>query len=211
MEIKVGIGQVFGSWTVISGPKSSKDKHVLYECKCDCGTTQMVRRGNLVRGKSVCCRNCSVKKNPRYHGKSRIGNKLYGLWNTIKTRCNNPRREKYRRYGGRGIKICPEWENDFVAFEKWALGQKGSEKPFCQIDRIDNDGPYSPENCRFVSNSVNSHNRSTTRLVTAFGETKCLVEWERDDRCVVARKTIYNRLQAGWTPERAISGHRLKG
>lgn len=87
---------------------------------------------------------------------------LYGIWRHIKGRCNNPNDKVYRYYGGRGIKICEEWQNNFIYFYNWAI--KNGFKKGLTIDRKGNDGHYSPENCRFVTQEINNHNRSYVKL-----------------------------------------------
>lgn len=92
-------------------------------------------------------------------------------------RCCNPMSTFYNRYGGRGITLCKEWRNDRNAFKKWALENGYADD--LTIDRIDNNKGYFPENCRWVTQKVNSNNRSSRHFVTAFGETHSLAEWSR--------------------------------
>ena len=106
----------------------------------------------------------SWQRNPR----------LYSLWNTMRHRCEDPKRESYQRYGGRGIKVCQEW-HDANTFMDWA--ESHGYKPGLQLDRIDNDGDYSPENCRWVTAKENSRNKRTNRLLTINGKTKTVSEW----------------------------------
>ena len=91
-------------------------------------------------------------------------NSLYKLWFSIKTRCYNSNHNYYHRYGGRGIYICEDWKNNFVSFYLWAISH-GYEKGL-QIDRINNDGNYHPNNCRFVTHQQNCRNRSTKLFST---------------------------------------------
>lgn len=100
--------------------------------------------------------------------------RLYSLWNTMRHRCEDPKRESYQRYGGRGIKVCQEW-HDANTFMDWA--ESHGYKPGLQLDRIDNDGDYSPENCRWVTAKDNSRNKRTNRLLTINGKTKTVSEW----------------------------------
>lgn len=111
--------------------------------------------------------------NPK-HGLYRNNAALFNVWNTMKSRCENPNRQNYINYGGRGIKVCKEWcdAKDFVI---WALNN-GYEKGL-QLDRIDNDGNYEPSNCRWVTPKENSRNRRNTKHLTINGETKCVSEW----------------------------------
>lgn len=99
---------------------------------------------------------------------------LFNVWQTMKTRCENPSRDNYERYGGRGITVCEEWQKaeNFVV---WALNN--GYKRGLQLDRIDNSKGYSPDNCRFVTPKANSRNRRNTKFLTVNGETKCVAEW----------------------------------
>lgn len=109
------------------------------------------------------------------HGFSMTNPRLFGLWETMRSRCNNPNREKYGDYGGRGIEVCDEWNRSAEAFCEWALAN--GYKDGLQIDRIDNNGNYEPSNCRFVTPKTNSRNKRNTVLLTVNGETKCVSEW----------------------------------
>lgn len=126
---------------------------------------------------------------------------LYKRYHHIKERCYNPNSKSYHRYGGRGIKMCGEWLNDYLNFETWALSH-GFEESLA-IDRIDNNGDYSPENCRFVTLKENNQNRRTTRFYTIDGETKNLQQW--CDYYGIKRGTVYTRLQHGWEIKDALT------
>lgn len=119
---------------------------------------------------------------------------LYRRYRHMKERCMNPNSKAYGRYGGRGIKVCDEWLDSYDSFEKWAL-ENGFE-PELAIDRIDNDGPYSPDNCRFVTLKENNQKRRTTRYFTINGETRNLQQW--CDAYGINRGTVNARLKHGW-------------
>lgn len=108
----------------------------------------------------------------------------------------------YYRYGGRGITVCEEW-HDFLCFADWALAH-GWERGL-HIDRVDNNGPYTPDNCRFVTPLANNQNREQAYKVEAFGEVKSLNGWVRDERCHIVRSTLWTRLAKGVDPETAIT------
>lgn len=131
---------------------------------------------------------------------------LYHVWAGLKQRCLNPTAPQYPAYGGRGITVCDEWRTNYLTFRAWA--RVNGYQPHLQIERIDNDRGYSPENCRWATRSEQANNRRTSRLVAAFGETKTVAQWVSDPRCAVtgrAHERITQRLNAGWSPERAIS------
>ncbi len=132
------------------------------------------------------------------HGET--GTPLFNVWMSVKGRCRNKRQKDY---GGRGISICDEWVNDYVTFSTWA--RANGYAPGLQIDRIDNDGDYSPENCRFVTNTLNARNKRSNRLLEAFGETKCLIEWSEDTRCIVGLECFRSRIYNNWEVERALT------
>jgi hypothetical protein len=129
--------------------------------------------------------------------------KLRKVWRQMKRRCTVPRDDRYYRYGARGIRVCDEW-HDFEIFRDWAV--QAGYGPGLSIDRIDNDGNYSPDNCRWATRSTQSNNRSNNRMLTAFGETKNITEWSRDPRCAVTQPALYLRVvRRGWDPERALT------
>ena len=105
------------------------------------------------------------------HGMSRINGKhpiLYGRWANIKDRCYNPNSKDYEKYGGRGITVCEEWKESYEAFHFWAMSH--GFRPELQIDRIENDKGYSPDNCRWVTPKINSNNRRNSVSVEYKGE-----------------------------------------
>lgn len=124
----------------------------------------------------------------------------YRVWQTMRLRCNNPSNKAYPRYGGRGITVCERWQNSVEAFIE-DMGPKPSPKH--EIDRIDNDGPYCPENCRWVLRRTNSRNRRSNRRISHQGETLTLVEWA--ERTGIRWDTIMKRLDAGWPAARALT------
>lgn len=129
--------------------------------------------------------------------------RIYTIWSGIKDRCLNPKNARFKDYGGRGITICDAW----LAFEGFHADM-GDGPPGLQIDRIDNDGPYSPENCRWASPKEQSNNTRRNRVLTFRGETRTVSEWEQ--HLGLPRRMIFNRLKSGWTHERALSTPNLK-
>jgi hypothetical protein len=148
------------------------------------------------------------KRNRRTNPGAWKNQPLYHLWRDIHRRCRAPSNSSYRHYGGRGIVVRDEWRH-YPAFREWAL-ESGYQSDL-QIDRIDVNGPYSPSNCRWVTNLENQNNKRNNTYVTAFGVTKTLAEWGRDERCVVSHDTLGQRLCMNrlsgvpWLPEKAIT------
>ena len=126
--------------------------------------------------------------------------RIYATWCSMKERCNNPHNKSYARYGGRGIKLCPEWESDFIAFKDWAFSNGYDDT--LTIDRIDVDSGYDPTNCRWVTTAQQNRNYSRNRLLTLNGVTKCLSDWADD--AGVNRATLAFRLEHGMSLEEAI-------
>lgn len=120
------------------------------------------------------------------HGLYKEHKNLFVLWQTMKTRCENPERENFERYGARGISVCEEW-HEAKSFVVWALNN--GYKKGLQLDRIDNNKGYSPENCRFVTAKENNRNRRNTKFLTINGETKCVAEW--CEQKPVSQYTVY--------------------
>ncbi|MDO4307225.1 MAG: AP2 domain-containing protein [Eubacteriales bacterium] len=156
-------GERFGRLTVLSKYGTTKDRQIVWLCKCDCGREIIVKSGNLKSGHTRSC-GCFMKdrisETQAIHRQSH--KRLYNVWTSMKARCYNPNSQFYKHYGGRGIVICEEWKENYQAFHDWAMKSGyDSEAPFgkCTIDRIDVDGPYAPWNCRWVDMKVQRHNR----------------------------------------------------
>lgn len=121
-------------------------------------------------------------------------------------RCENPKGASYHNYGGRGITICPLWRNDFTAFCEWA--RTHGYRQGLSIDRIDNDGDYSPDNCRFVGAKEQARNRRTNHIISFQGETKTLIEWA--ETIDMHPHTLQKRLASGWSIKRALTTPTIK-
>jgi len=124
---------------------------------------------------------------------------LQSIWHGIISRCTKEISEKFHRYGGRGITICSRWMESFEAFAT----DMGPRPEGYTVEREDNDGPYSPENCRWATRQDQARNRTTNRVITAFGVTKTLTEWAETSG--LHRDTIVRRLKDGFSPESAVS------
>ena len=124
----------------------------------------------------------------------------------MKARCVDSNSHKYHAYGGRGITICEEWLNSFEAFYDWAMAN--GYRDDLSIDRIDNDGNYCPENCRWATPKEQANNTRTNRLLEHNGEKRTVSEWA--DITGIAKKAIYRRLGRGWSVEKALTTPLLK-
>lgn len=132
--------------------------------------------------------------------------RLYNVWKAMRQRCLNPNDHAYHYYGGKGVSICDEW-NNFKAFADWAYknGYRDSAERYeCTLDRIDTDGNYCPENCRWVSMKEQCRNKSSNRILTFNGKSMTLTEWA--EQLSMSVQTIHSRLfRSGWSVERALT------
>lgn len=179
-------GQRFGRLTVL-GRIAVVDRRSVVLCRCDCGAYHLTRTQDLMAGNVQSCGCFQKERNiarHRTHGGE--GSRLYRVWSAMRDRCNNPNCRAYKNYGGRGIAICPEWD-DFAIFRDWAL-EKGYDSNLT-IERIDNDGPYSPQNCRWATRKEQAQNRRGNIMVTFNDESMTLAEASR------ASGIAYNLLQ----------------
>lgn len=185
-------------WTII-GEKVGKK--VL--CRCSCGTERLVILYDIRAGKSKDC-GCTRKVTMRAAQKAAVtkhgmdGTPTYFSWVDMRRRCNNPEREDYPRYGGRGIRVCSEWESSFEAFHR----DMGTRPVGKTLDRIDNEGHYTPKNCKWSTRKEQGRNTRANRSVTAFGVTSSLAE--ACDRHGMNYSTVLARLRRGWDIERAL-------
>lgn len=127
--------------------------------------------------------------------------KGYNNWSNMLQRCRNPQNPNFANYGGRGIIVCERW----LSFENFIsdMGEPPTAKH--QIDRVDNNGNYEPDNCQWATQTENLRNNCHVHRVEAFGETKAMSAWAEDKRCMVSYTTLRKRLRDGWAAEAAIS------
>ena len=175
--IKDLTGQKFGRLTVVK-QNGHKGKKVAWLCRCDCGNYTTVTGSELKTGGTKSC-GCINKE--RMHGnKIRLTHggtktRLYGIWNSMKQRTENPKTISYEYYGGRGITVCDEWRDSFEAFRDWA--QESGYRDDLTIDRINVDGNYDPGNCRWATRKEQMHNTRRCHYITVDGVTKDLTQW----------------------------------
>lgn len=132
--------------------------------------------------------------------------RLWEVWRHMRERCNYSKHKSYKHYGGRGIKVCDEWDKSFEAFAKWAYANGyNKDAPYmeCTLDRIDSDGDYEPSNCRWATIKEQCNNRRSNLRIAYKGETKTLCEWA--DELHIPRDTLSFRLRNGWGVNRAFN------
>ena len=156
-------GQRFGRLTILRFDHINECGFPFWEVRCDCcGNTKIVSELSLYSGVTTSCGCLHSGKNNSNYKDGRSKERLYHVWKGMLYRCFNKGHPCYQYYGGRGITVCDEWRNDYVAFRNWAM-ETGydPDAPFgkCTIDRIDNNGNYEPSNCRWVTMAVQSKNK----------------------------------------------------
>lgn len=191
--------------TAIRDVGKSKDGHRLWECLCDCGATKIESSHYLLSGKAKSCGCWSSERTIMFNKETKTKHgqrytRLYNIWHGIKRRTSNPTDAGYKNYGGRGIYMCQEWHNDFASFHAWAMSNGYKED--LSIERIDNEGPYTPENCKWVTQKDQANNRRSSRYVEYMGKTLTLSQWATELGIPSAR--IYKRAQQNLPPEQLL-------
>ena len=175
-------------------------------CHCDCGNEKIVSSGNLTSGQVKSCGCLQREKSSRAaternttHGKSET--RLYKIYYGMLERCYNSKHTFFKRYGGRGIRVCDDWYDSFERFFDWAMTSGYADG--LTIDRIDNDGNYEPSNCRWVPRNEQQRNRSTSHKVKIGGLELSLVEWS--ELLNISYNTVLARLRYGWSDFDALT------
>lgn len=174
-------GEMFHSWTVLCAAEKA-GKHMRWLCKCSCGKEKVIYATHLVGGKS---KSCSAGGN---HG---IGKKTPGhsSWVAMRARCGREKHPMYHRYGGRGIKVCPEWRESFLAFYR----DMGERPDGMTLERIDGDGDYTPGNCTWASIKDQANNRCDNRYVEHDGVVLTIAQLA--DKLSLNYETLYSRIR----------------
>ena len=188
-------GKRFGKLTVLSRD-INQGGHTKWLCQCDCGKTKVIQGNHLQEGSTTSCGNCYESKTSRLYK---------SVWNKLFQRCYNSKNKDYKNYGGRGVRVCPEWHN-YLVFKEWAYANgydESSEYGQCTLDRKDVNGDYSPDNCRFITIAEQNLNKTNNHYVTHNGETHTISEWAIITN--ISASALYSRINRGWDLERAFT------
>lgn len=194
-------GLKFRMITVNSFHSKTNRWQTMWNCTCDCGMKKIIRGAHLIHGKTLSCGCLSLQKRiHRKESKTLLMSKTstYGTYIQMIARCTNQKHPKYKSYGGRGIFVCDRWMESFKNFYE-DMGERPIDKT---IDRIDNNGPYIRDNCRWASRKQQQRNRRTNKILTFQGESHCLIEWS--EITGITKKTIEGRLYRGWPIEKVF-------
>lgn len=209
-------GMRFGMLVVINRASDyvskNGNKAPRWNCVCDCGNKTTVLATRLICGRTTSC-GCykiqRIKETNTTHGGCKVQERerLYWIWVDIRRRCLNVDRSEYNNYGGRGIKVCEEWKDSYSVFREWALSTGYDEyapRGQCTIDRIDVNGDYCPENCRWANAKEQGRNRRyKIPDVEYLGEKHSISEW--CDIVNIPYNILYSRIKRGWDIKRAFT------
>ena len=192
-------GRRFGRLIVVSRAEADGPT-TRWHVRCDCGATKIIAAQSLRDGVSESCgclrREQIAGRNLR-HGGSRT--REYDVWQTMHFRCTNPAARQWSDYGGRGIKVCERWSK----YEHFIADMGARPSSSHTIERLDNDGPYAPDNCEWATRSKNNRNRRSTRRLTYLGLTLPMVAWS--ELLGVPYGRLAARVAEGWSDERVLT------
>ena len=198
------LGRRFCRWLVLKFSHRTKDGRTYWLCRCDCGNSKSVRGSHLISTASRSC-GClkaeSTSKRARTHGAT-VGGELeplYVVWCSMKQRCYDSGCRAYKDYGGRGIVLSENW----MEYQSFKDDMKYGYKKGLQIDRVDNNGNYCKENCRWSTPRQNCNNRRNSIFLRFQGINKTIAQWSR--KLKMNDKTLYLRYSKGWSTKRILN------
>jgi hypothetical protein len=199
--------KVFGKLTVLKFIERI-DRRNWWLCRCECGTEKRIMGQSLKAGCTTSCgcwNRIAIGLRVTTHGatKGRIrGQRIseeYALWSAMRQRCTNPNNRRFKDYGGRGITVCERW----LKYENFLIDLGPRPSPKHSIERLDNNGNYGPDNCRWATAREQQRNMRTNRLLTFDGKTKCVAAWAED--LGMSSTCLSTRLRRGWSIERYLN------
>jgi hypothetical protein len=191
------IGRTFNNLTVIERSDkrgNGKKPAVYWICKCKCGKTTIVSSSSLTSGHTKSCGCLHVK-----HGFAHK-ERLYETWKNMRRRCHDPKNKRYKNYGGRGIKICEEW-NEYLNFRNWAMNNGYDDT--LTIDRIDPNKNYCPENCRWADYKMQANNVTRNHIIQYKGKNYTISQLA--DVLHISYKAIEHRIARDWSIEKIVN------
>jgi len=196
-------GLVFGRLTVLRYSRSIKNS-AWWFCECSCGCECEIHGYAMRSGHTQSCgcihsEQLAARNSRHKYATRKKRHPLYSVWKAMKKRCYNPNSKFWNSYGGKGVKVCERWRTSFANF----LADMGERPEGCSLDRIDNDGDYCPENCRWATASQQANNTSATRFFELNGTKKSITQWA--EHFGFPPKTLRARINSGWSFERAIT------
>lgn len=189
-------GNKYNKLTIVERRGSDKNGHPLWLCKCDCGNYKIYRGDKVKTGKIKSC-GCLIGQ---HHGL--CNTRLYKIFDGMKERCYNKNKSNYKYYGARGIQICDEWLTDFIKFYVWAT--ENGYKENLTIDRIDPNGNYEPDNCRWVTKLEQANNKRNNVHITYNGKTQTISQWCNE--LGLKNRIVYDRKHKGWSDKECLFG-----
>lgn len=194
------VGNTFGRWTVIAETPERKDGSIMYLCRCSCGTERAIRGNLLKRGLTFSC-GCYRHEVVTKGGNAPYKDEFFSSYVNMRQRCENPKSPEYRNYGGRGIKVCDEWRDNYESFREWA--KANNYRKGLSIDRIDCNGDYTPENCRWATSKQQARNKRNTLWVKFRGELMSLAD--AAELSGIGYDALRSRLRKGWTEDKLFA------
>jgi len=204
-RLEITPGDRYGKLVIVQ-ESGKRDGHRYFLCECDCGNKKIMGLSDLRTGHSKSCgclKNDATRARFTTHGLSGGAGKetrLYKIWKRMRQRCGNPNHKDYKYYGGRSITVCEEW-NNYKKFYDWAISN--GYRDDLTIDRIDNNGNYGPDNCKWSTRKEQVRNSRHNRRTLFNGKMKITVEWAE---ALGIKSSILNvRFHRGWTIEKALT------
>lgn len=190
--------KTFGKLTIIGYVGLNRYKKAIWKTKCVCGIEKDYLSSDLQSGRIVSCGLCAKRENGKLRRLPMRGTPIYNKWRKIMDRCYNKNCKAYYNYGERGIYVCERWKSFDLFFEDIGIPPKGY-----SLDRIDNDGPYSPENCKWATSKEQANNTRSNVILEFNGETKTLSQWA--EKYNMSSAILGWRIRSGWTTDEALN------
>lgn len=190
------IGNKYNKLTVISEMEYQKYGRRCYLCKCDCGNEKVIVGESIRYGRTTSC-GCYAKSKVTKHGMADTSSHV--AWSSMRQRCTTETHKQYHNYGGRGIKVCDRWMDSYENFLS-DMGIRPTKKH--SLDRIDNNGDYTPDNCRWATSEQQLNNRRVSRFIELDGIKLTVAQWSR--KLNITESKIHHRLRTGKTPKECL-------